>query len=320
MIYTLTLNPVLDRELTVPEIAFDEVLRANTLRIDYGGKGLNVSRALAALGVDSVILGLVGGMTGQRITDGLADLGIRTDFVQIGGETRTNISIVSENQPHHIKVNEAGPTITPDEQERLLQKVESLAHVGDWWVLSGSLPPGISPTIYAEITTIVQSAGARVILDTSGNPLQHGCQAGPFLAKPNAVEAEELTGITQVVTQPQTVVGAIHALGVENVLISMGKDGAIFSNGEQLWQVQPPEIEEQNPIGAGDSSVAGLVWGLTQQLDWPQILRLSMACGAATASLPGTAVGSKELVGQLTEKVRVQPQNVNRPASAGDSN
>jgi 1-phosphofructokinase family hexose kinase len=310
MIYTVTLNPALDRELTVPAIEFDTVMRASALQLDFGGKGFNVSRLLAGLGVKSVALGFVGGLTGRRIADGLAGLGIATDFVQISGETRTNVSIVSQSETHHLKVNEAGPTVAPKNEAALLDKVRSLAKTGDWWVLSGSLPPGVSPTIYAEITTIVQSAGAHVILDTSGAPLQHGCQVGPFLAKPNAVEAEELTGVTQAVTQPQAVVDAIHALGVANVLISMGKDGAIFSDGEQLWQVQPPEIEEQNPIGAGDSAVAGLVWGLTQQLDWPQILRLSMACGAATASLPGTAVGSKELVGQLTEKVRVTTSKV----------
>ncbi|MEW5957777.1 MAG: 1-phosphofructokinase [Chloroflexota bacterium] len=305
MIYTVTLNPALDRELTVSEIIFDDVLRATTLRLDYGGKGFNVSRALAALGVESTALGFVGGHTGQHIAAGLAMLNIRTDFVPIAGETRTNISIVSQSQPHYIKVNEAGPAITSAEKDALLQKVQNLAQAGDWWVLSGSLPPGMSPAIYAEIISIVQSAGAEAILDTSGAPLRYGCQAGPFLAKPNAAEAAELTGLKQAATQPPIVARAIHALGVKNVLISLGKAGAIFSDGEQLWLTQAPEIEEQNPIGAGDSAVAGLVWGLSHHLDWSEILRRSMACGAATASLAGTAVGPKELVEQLAKRVKV---------------
>jgi 1-phosphofructokinase family hexose kinase len=305
MIYTVTLNPALDRELTVPEIGFDDVLRASMLRLDYGGKGFNVSRALAAVKTESVALGFIGGRTGQRIADGLAELGIRTDFVQIAGETRTNISIVSENQAHYIKVNEAGPVITSAEQEALLQKVRNLAAAGDWWVLSGSLPPGVSPTMYARIIQVVQGAGAHAILDTSGDPLRYGCEAGPFLSKPNDIEAAELTGIERASTSPQAVVQAIHALGVANVLISMGKAGAIFSNRTQLWLAQSPEIEERNPIGAGDSSVAGLVWGLSQQLAWPDILRRSIACGAATASLSGTAVGSIELVERLMEHVRL---------------
>jgi 1-phosphofructokinase family hexose kinase len=306
MIYTLTLNPALDRELTVPELAFDQVLRASTLRVDFGGKGFNVSRALAALGEESVAVGFVGGLTGQRIASGLAELGIQTDFIPISGETRTNVSIVSQSQAHHLKVNEAGPTITPAEQEALLQKIRGLAKAGDWWVLSGSLPPGVAATVYAEIIGIVQSAGAQALLDTSGGPLKHGCQAAPFLAKPNAVEAGELTG--QPVTSPQearAVVAAIHALGVRYILISLGKAGAILSTREQVWLAEPPRIEERNPIGAGDSAVAGLVWGLHHQLSWSEILRWSVACGAAAASLDGTAVGSKALVEQLTLQVNL---------------
>lgn len=306
MIYTLTLNPALDRELTVPELAFDQVLRASTLRVDYGGKGFNVSRALAALGEESIAVGLVGGLTGQRITEGLAELGIRTDFVPIRSETRTNVSIVSQSQPHHLKVNEAGPAITPAEQEALLKKIRGLAQAGDWWVLSGSIPPGVAAAIYAEIIDIVQAAGAQALLDTSGPPLRYGCEAGPFLAKPNTVEAGELTGKPASSPQEaQVAIAPIHALGVGNILLSMGKAGALLSTGEQLWLAKPPQIEERNPIGAGDSAVAGLVWGLSHHLSWPEILRWSIACGAATASLSGTAVGSKALVERLVGQVEV---------------
>lgn len=305
MIYTLTLNPALDRELTVPEIVFDNVLRADILRVDYGGKGFNVSRALAALDEESVAVGFVGGTTGEIITAGLSRLNIRTDFVPIAGETRTNISIVSQTQSNYVKVNEAGPVISPEEQQLLLQKVSRLAQKDDWWVLSGSLPPGVPATMYAEIIQVVQMAGAKVILDTSGPSLNHGCKAAPFLAKPNATEARELTGIKQIVTNPQAVTAAIHQLGVRNVLISMGDAGAVFSDGSAIWVAHPPAVEERNPIGAGDSSVAGLVRALAHQLDWPDALRWSMACGAATASLSGTAVGSKEVVELLTEQVEI---------------
>lgn len=306
MIYTLTLNPALDRELTVPRIIFDDVLRANILRVDYGGKGFNVSRTLKALGADNVALGFVGGRTGQRISDGLAKLGICTDFVEVAGETRTNISIISESQPNHIKVNEPGPIITSKEEKALLEKVTALAKADDWWVLSGSLSPGVSENIYAQIIGIVQAAGAKAILDTSGPPLRLGCQAGPFLVKPNATESVELTGIKQITTQTRSVMEAIHAMGVGYVMISMGKAGAFFSNGQQLWLASSPDIEARNPIGAGDSSVAGLVWGLTQNLDWPDILKWSMACGTATATLSGTAVGSKDKVQYLVEQITVK--------------
>ena len=307
MIYTVTLNPALDRELAVHAIAFDAVLRASALRVDYGGKGFNVSRALKAMGTESVAVGFVGGPTGQRIADGLAGLGIATDFVEISGETRTNVSIVSETEAHHIKVNEAGPTITAAETEALLDKVRALATDDDWWVLSGSLPPGMEPSIYAELVEIVQRAGARAVLDTSGAPLRHACEVRPYLAKPNAFEASELTGQPVSTTEEVAAVArTIHAMGVPNVMISLGKDGALLHDGTQTCVATPPAIAEANPIGAGDSSVAGLVWGLSQGLAWPDVLRWSMACGAAAASLPGTAVGSRELVGQMTQRVRVE--------------
>ncbi|HOG45691.1 MAG TPA: 1-phosphofructokinase [Anaerolineae bacterium] len=307
MIYTLTLNPAVDRELTVPEIIYDDVLRACATRVDWGGKGFNVSRALAAWGEATVALGFVGGPTGQRIAAGLSELGIHTDFVQVAGETRTNVSIVSQSQRHHIKVNEPGPAITPADEAALLAKVRALAAAGDWWVLSGSIPPGASATIYARVTQAVEAAGAGVALDTSGDPLRHGCLAGPFLAKPNAAEAAELVG--RPVASPDdacAVVESIHALGVVNLLISLGRRGAVLSDGAHCWLARPPQIVERNPVGAGDAMLAGLVWKLSHGASWPEALRWGVASGAATASLDGTAVGSYEQVEALAGQVELE--------------
>ena len=306
MIYTITLNPALDRELTVPEIHFDDVLRATALRIDYGGKGFNVSRALRKLGRKTVALGFVGGSAGHKISFGLTDLGIATDFVDINGETRTNISIVSERAARYIKVNESGPVITLAEQEELLAKVEDLARAEDWWVLSGSLPRGVPDTFYADIIERVQREGGKAVVDTSGASLARACEARPFLVKPNAFEAEELTGIP--VTSPadaEAALAAIHQLGVARVFITFGKDGALLSDGRHRWLATSPAIEESNPIGAGDSAVAGLMWGLSSDLPLPEALCWGVACGAAAASLPGTAVGDYTLVSSLFENVDV---------------
>jgi len=306
MIYTLTLNPALDRELTVPAFVFDEVLRASAVRVDYGGKGFNVSRALAALGAESIALGFVGGATGESLTVGLADLGIRTDFVQVAGETRTNVSIVTEDHAHYLKVNDPGPMITPAEQAALLQKIRALAQPGDWWVLAGSLPPGVPATFYAQVIRLVQSAGAYAVLDTSGEPLRVGCAARPFLVKPNVAEARELAGAR--VASPdeaRDAIGKIHALGVQNVVISLGQAGALYSDGQSVWQAKPPAIEERNPIGAGDALVAGLVWGLSNNYSGPEILRWGVACGAAAASLDGTGMGPRSLVESLAPQVRL---------------
>ncbi|HEY0739122.1 MAG TPA: 1-phosphofructokinase [Herpetosiphonaceae bacterium] len=302
MIYTVTLNPALDRELTVPALSFNDVLRAESVQNDVGGKGFNVSRMLASLGAESVALGFAGGPVGTWLREGLEALGIATDFVQIAGETRTNISIVATGHDQHIKVNEAGPTISADEQQQLRAKIRHLAQAGDWWVLAGSLPPGIAPTYYADLIHDIQAAGAKVLLDTSGAALTAGIAAQPFLAKPNSSEASTLTGIP--IAAPDDALRAAAAIaGVAVVVISMGKDGALLVQSGHGWQATPPRIAESNPIGAGDSMVGGLVWALSRDLPPQDALRWAVACGAATASKPGTAVGSYADVERLQDEV-----------------
>jgi 1-phosphofructokinase family hexose kinase len=299
-IYTLTLNPAVDRELTVPDIEFDTVLRASAWRIDFGGKGFNVSRMLKSLGSPSTALGFAGGKSGELLKDGLEALGIGTDFVWVAGETRTNVSIVTDAHDRYVKVNEPGPTISADEQEALIEKVRELSETGDWWVLAGSLPPGIESDFYAKLTEIIQSAGAKVILDTSGEALEKGAKAKPYLAKPNDIELEKLTGLP-VNDQAQITVAAqkLQQMGVSNVIVSLGKKGALLVNPDEVSLVESPVIEERNPIGAGDSMVGGLTWGLSQALPLAEALRWGIACGAAAASLSGTGVGSRELVEEL---------------------
>jgi 1-phosphofructokinase family hexose kinase len=307
VIHTLTLNPAVDRELRVPALAFGEVLRATGSRVDLGGKGFNVSRALRALGEESVALGLVGGHAGRMIAAGLSALGIAVDFVEVaGGETRTNVTVVAPDR--HLKVNEPGPAVTADEERRLLEKVERLARPGDLWVLSGSLPPGASPGIYAGLTRLLQAAGARVLLDASGPALALGCAAAPSLVKPNDAEAAELTGLPAgTEAEALAAAAAVQRLGPARVLLSLGRRGALLSGEGRAWLARPPAIVEQNPIGAGDAMLAGLAFGLARALPLPEALRWATAAGAAAASLPGTGVGDLALVERLAAGVRIEP-------------
>jgi 1-phosphofructokinase family hexose kinase len=307
MIYTVTLNPAVDRELTISEFAFDTVLRASEARVDCGGKGFNVSRMLAALGANSVALGFAGGKAGQLLAEALTDLGIETAFTWIEGETRTNVSIVTEQHDRYLKVNESGPTVSEAAQTALLAQMEQLIQPGDWWVLAGSLPPGVPHTIYAQMVALIQSGGGQAISDTSGAALVAGCGERPFLIKPNDTEASSLSGLP--IHSPEDAVAAARAvqtLGPQNVVISLGKAGAIFSDGQSAWLAGSPTIQERNPIGAGDSMVGGLVYGLSQGMFVAEALRWGIACGAATASLAGTAVGSPELVNSLLAQVKIK--------------
>jgi 1-phosphofructokinase family hexose kinase len=305
MIYTVTLNPALDRELTVPALVFDEVLRTTESRVDCGGKGFNVSRMLSALGAPSIALGFAGGHIGEMLRDGLTALGIETDFVWVAGETRTNISIVAAGHDQHIKVNEPGPTITADEQAALRTQVRERARRGDWWVLAGSLPPGVAPTFYADLIRDIQATGARVLLDTSGAALRHGCAVQPFLAKPNAAEAGELIGLP-VMSIKQAVAVAEALPGIPNLVISMGASGALLVQAGRGWFATPPAIQQRNPIGAGDSLVAGLVWGLSQGYPPAETLRWGVACGAATAAHAGTAVGTYAEVAEIARQIEIR--------------
>ncbi len=261
---------------------------------------------LMSLGTASTALGFAGGRSGEMLGDGLEALDIDTDFVWVEGDTRTNVSIVTAHHDHYIKVNEPGPTVSADNQTALLDKISGLARPDDWWVLSGSLPPGAATTFYAEAIKSIQTAGGHVILDSSGAALRHGCTASPFLVKPNDVEAQALTGLpVENLEQIVKVAEAVQSLGPANVVISLGKKGAVFSDGREVWLATSPTIIEANPIGAGDSMVGGLVWGLSQGQGLDEAMRWALACGSSTASQPGTAVGSRELVETLAMQVQI---------------
>ncbi len=304
MIHTITLNPAVDRELTVPEIIYDEVLRATEARIDFGGKGFNVSRILIGLGTLNKAVGFLGGRSGELLQDGLQSLGIATDFVWVPGETRTNVSIVTQSNDRYIKVNEKGPQIDSARQAELLQKIDQLAKPGDWWVIAGSLPPGISADYYAKIVHVLNAKHSQVLLDTSDEALRFGLQEKPYLVKPNALEAHVLTGLpVDTPQQIKTVAAAVRQLGAQNVVISMGKQGALLQTDQGTWLTHSPKIKEMNPIGAGDSMVGGLVYALSQGYSVKESLGWGVASGAATASLPGTQVGTLPLIESLLPKV-----------------
>lgn len=307
MIYTLTLNPAVDRELTVPNMEFDSVLRASESRVDFGGKGFNVSRLLKSMGTSSTAVGFLGGRAGELLQDGLQKLGIGTDFVWVPGETRTNVSIVTESHDHYIKVNERGPLVDAVKQKELLDKIEALAKPGDWWVLAGSLPLGALDDFYARIVNMLNQHEAQAILDTSGKSLQLGCAEKPYLVKPNVEEARALTGLPMNTHfEIAVAAGAIRETGAQNVIVSMGKVGALLHTPEVTWLTYSPKIKEKNPIGAGDSMVGGLVWALTQGIVLKESLGWGVASGAATASLSGTEVGSRPLIEELFAQVNYE--------------
>ena len=305
-IYTVTLNPGLDRTLSVPKLHENAVLRATDSRLDWGGKGFNVTRALQALQIESVAMGIVGGFTGQMLTQGLQQLGITTDFVQIAGESRTNTVIEEARSGRYIKVNEAGPPVARAALDALCSRILTQITAGSYCALCGSLPPGTPYTFYAELITLIQNQGAFACLDASGEALRHGIQAAPFLVKPNAEEAAEFTGIT--ITDAAAAQRAARAFldqGVTLVALSMGADGLLLARREQTLHARPPQVGVQTVVGVGDALLAGLLYALHHKLPLFEMARWGVAAGTAAAMTPGVGVGDLAQVAALAEQVTV---------------
>jgi 1-phosphofructokinase family hexose kinase len=307
MIVTVTLNPCLDRTLTVSHLAFGEVIRAAETRLDWGGKGFNVSRALQALGEESLALGLVGGAAGELVARGLARLGIAADLVQIAGETRTNTAITEAGGGRYVKVNEPGPAVRPEEFAAVLDRARARLRPGDLWVLSGSLPPGLPAGIYAQLVELVQAGGARALLDTSGEPLRLGCAARPYLVKPNAAEAAEVTGRpVRSAADALTAARSLLGQGIEIVALSRGAEGLLLASERQGVHARPPRIPARTPVGAGDALLAGLAWALARGLPPAEMARCGVATGTAAAMREGVGAGTRAEVEALYEQTDIK--------------
>jgi 1-phosphofructokinase family hexose kinase len=304
MIVTVTLNPTLDKALAVPELRPGELHRARMLREDAGGKGINVSRALRAVGVESVITGFVGGATGRRLREALEAHGYDCRFVEVAGETRQNITLLDEAAGIYTKINEPGAAITPMDLVDLRAILLDLARPDAAFAFCGSLPPGAPEDAYAYLIDAVQSAGAYAFLDTSGAALRYGLEAEPFVLKPNAEEAAELLG--RAIVGDEGYVAAVRDLApFAAVCLTRGADGLVFRMGDEIFLARAPLIAARSPVGAGDATLAGLLWALEDGVDLETTVRRAAACGTAAAMQEGTGVGERELVESLLPQVEV---------------
>lgn len=307
MIFTVTLNPALDKQLTVADIRFNDVLIAEKVQLDFGGKGFNVSRMLKELNQPSKAVGLLGGQTGKTIEVGLKAQGIDVVSIPVSGETRTNVSIVTPGGSKHIKVNEKGPTASESELKLIYQYISKHAKPGTLWVLAGSIPPGVDCAVYQQMTKQIMELGGDVVLDTSGEALKQGVQAKPKLVKPNLFELSQLTG--REITDLQEILEnpvIASSIGAKFVAISAGDKGALLTDGKNTAICLPPKIQEANPVGAGDAMVAGLSFALYHGYDLEQALRLGVACGTASAMQSGTRMPEWDLVEEVRQQVRTK--------------
>jgi 1-phosphofructokinase len=287
MIVTVTPNPSLDRTLEVEELRRGKVVRAHAVRSDPGGKGVNVSRALAANGHASRAVLPLGGTDGRVLASLLEGLGVEVAAVPIAEPTRSNVTVV-EPDGTVTKLNAPGPTLSADEVEALLERSVAAADGATWLVASGSLAPGTPQDLYARLAEAVRPVGVRVAMDSSGAALERALASGPDVLKPNEEELSEVTGVI-LRTLGDVVVAAreLRSKGVGAVLVSLGPTGAVLVDDELVLHAESRAVVPRSTVGAGDALLAGF---LAAGGEGPDALAEGIVWGTAACILPGTAV------------------------------
>lgn len=290
MVYTVTFNPSLDYVVSIETFLSGKINRTTEENIYPGGKGINVSMVLSNLGVDNTALGFVAGFTGMELKKRLHDKGIITDFIQVtDGLTRINIKLKSE-KIEETEINGQGPLVTEDAVSKLMDKISTLTHK-DILVVSGSVSKGVPQNIYAEIVKLCNEKEIKVVVDASSALLWNTLEYEPFLIKPNHYELGDIFN-REIQSYEEVVFYAkeLQNRGAKNVLVSIGAKGAVLvAEDSKVYEMEAPQGEVLNSVGAGDSMVAGFLAGYLETNDFEYALKLGVCAGSATAFSYGLA-------------------------------
>ncbi len=301
MIYTVTFNPSIDYIVEVDDYKEGRVNRTDKELFYAGGKGINVSIVLRNLGIDSTAIGFIGGFTGDAIESLLALNGIKTDFIRSGGgNSRINVKMrtraktdaqqgndasTQQSDGCYTEINGMGPDISDIDIRALYDKLSRLTY-GDYLVLAGSIPSSVPNTIYRDIMDFLKDKGVRIIVDATGKLLMNVLEYKPFLVKPNDLELGEIFSVSiDNYDDALMYAGKLQDMGAENVLVSMGDKGAVLL-ADKGYSHMPPSGRVVNPVGAGDSMVAGFIAGCIgheKNIDYEAALKMGLCCGSATA-------------------------------------
>jgi 1-phosphofructokinase family hexose kinase len=309
LIVTVTLNAAIDRTLTVPNFQRGQRHRASAGVTLAGGKGINVARALKALGVPVVATGLVGGATGTRIVEELTAEAILNDFVRIEGESRTSTAVVDPTGETYTEINEWGPAVSPDELQVLQEKLRYLTQGAELVVFAGSLPRDVAEDFYAESVRELARRQVPVVLDTEGEPLRLGVEAEPFLVSPNQSEAEGLVG--QEFHDDEDFLLAldrIAEMGARNILITTENGCVALLREEreaQRYRAIAPRLEPVSTVGSGDALLGAYLAARHVGRTHEESLRAAVATGAASTLEVGAGRFDPRMAGRLQAGVIV---------------
>ena len=300
MIYTLTLNPSVDYIVEADEIHLGSLNRSSNETKLPGGKGINVSRVLRSLGVESKATGFIGGFTGRYVEEFLNSEDVQTSFINVEGDTRINIKLKAGSE---TEINARGPEISAKAISSLKEQIKQLGK-GDYLVLAGSIPSSMPDSIYEEIVRICKDTGAEVIVDAEGDLLKNILVHRPFLIKPNHHELgqffnKEITEADEAIFYGKKLVEA----GAKNVIVSLAEKGAVYINENEAYKADVPQGEVKSSVGAGDSMVAGFLAQYLKSGDRKEAFRYSVASGSATAFSIGLCTPEK--VERLLHEVKI---------------
>ena len=303
MIYTVTLNPSIDYVIKLEHLNTGHVNRVNSENVYPGGKGINVSRILKTLGNDNVATGFVSNFTGDFIKNSLYEQNIKSDFIQLdNGFTRINVKIKSDEE---TEINGGGPHISDEKLEELFFKLSNLKE--DYiLILAGTIPSTLSEELYEKIMSRVRENKVKVVVDATKSLLLNVLKYNPFLIKPNNHELEEMFNV-KLESQNDIITYAkkLQEMGGRNILVSMGKDGAILlSENKEVYVSNVAKGEVINSVGAGDSMVAGFISGYLKTSSYEEALRLGAASGSATAF--SSDLASKDFIDELIKEINIE--------------
>ncbi|TML47787.1 MAG: 1-phosphofructokinase family hexose kinase [Actinobacteria bacterium] len=309
MIVTVTVNAALDRTLTVPVFQIGYRHRSSEVLTLAGGKGINVARALKVLDVPVVATGLTGGRTGTRIVEELTSEAILNDFVRIADESRTSTAVVDPTAGTYTEINEWGPEVAAAELETLMGKLHYLSRGADFVVLAGSLPRKVPTAFYAEAIRDLTRRDVRVVLDSEGEPLRVGVEAGPFLVSPNQREAEQLVG--QELEEDEDFLMALDAIaemGPRNVVVTL-ENGCFallrFGRKTRRFRAFVPRVEPRSALGSGDVLLAQFLASVLEERSPDHAVRLAVAAGSAAVLELGAGRFDPHLAATLAGEVEL---------------
>jgi 1-phosphofructokinase len=304
---TITLNPAIDKSVAIANFTAGEVNRVNWEQSDPGGKGVNVASFLADLGFCTSVTGFIG-TDNASIFEKLFNQKKMVDhFVRIPGRTRVNVKIIDEINQQITDINYPGQSPTEQDLIDLKKKIHNLVFDHDWFVLSGSLPSGIPTDFYGAVLKYLKNAGKHVVLDTSGEALRDSIKEVPYAIKPNIAELEELLGRT--LTTEQDVLNAAQTLvstGIEYVIVSMGKEGAMFVCGAESVVAVPPPIDVKSTVGAGDAMVAGFIAAKIKGFSLEDCARLSTATAMGALTQLGPKLAETTVLESYMQQINVR--------------